>query len=342
LIHFVDIHAVAARAGRCLPFVVTVLGLALANCGYADPTMPLVLQAKIALGDVAGRMDHFTIDHAAQRLFLAELGNNTVAVIDLKTRRLDHNLTGFSEPQGVAYFEPTSTLYVANGGDGSVQLFQGTDLAAAGQITLGADADNIHVDPARNHILVGYGNGGMAVINPATRAVIADIPLAAHPEGFQIDPPSDRAFVNLPGAGLISVIDLATGTIVADWPYDGAQANFPMAVDPVTQHILVAYRSPPKLIVFDQTGTIVETLNVCADADDIFVDPRRARTYISCGEGVIDVFAQTAAGHQLLAQVPTVPGARTMFLDPTLDLLFLAVRASGDDPASVWVFSPQP
>jgi DNA-binding beta-propeller fold protein YncE len=232
LTDFVDIHAVANLARHAVCVAVTGLAVMFANIGYADGPPPLLLQARISLGDVVGRLDHFTIDHAAQRLFLAELGNNTVAVIDLKTRRLDHNLTGFSEPQGVAYFEPTSTLYVANGGDGSVQLFQGTDLAAAGQIALGGDADNIHVDPARNHILVGYGNGGMAVIDPATQALIADIPLAAHPEGFQIDQQSDRAFVNLPGAGLISVIDLATGTTVADWRYGIAQSNFPMAMIP--------------------------------------------------------------------------------------------------------------
>jgi hypothetical protein len=36
---------------------------------------PLVLEAKIALGKVSGRIDHLSIDLKRQRLFVAELGN---------------------------------------------------------------------------------------------------------------------------------------------------------------------------------------------------------------------------------------------------------------------------
>ena len=50
------------------------------------PSEPLVLQAKILLGDVRGRIDHVAVDLNRQRLFVAELGNDTVGVVDLKER----------------------------------------------------------------------------------------------------------------------------------------------------------------------------------------------------------------------------------------------------------------
>src|SRR5262245_35853258 len=41
---------------------------------------PLQLEGKIALGDVSGRIDHLAIDLAHKRLFVAELGNDSVGV----------------------------------------------------------------------------------------------------------------------------------------------------------------------------------------------------------------------------------------------------------------------
>ena len=51
-----------------------------------------MLESKIPLGDVSGRIDHFAIDSARQRLFVAELGNNTLGVVDLDTPQVSGQL----------------------------------------------------------------------------------------------------------------------------------------------------------------------------------------------------------------------------------------------------------
>jgi len=43
----------------------------------------LRIEAKIPLGDVRGRIDHMAADIDRRRLFVAELGNNTVGIVDL-------------------------------------------------------------------------------------------------------------------------------------------------------------------------------------------------------------------------------------------------------------------
>src|SRR4051812_2216692 len=91
----------------------------------AGPSPPLVLEAKIALGKVSGRIDHLAVDLGRQRLFVAELGNNSVGVVDLREGKLITRIVGLKEPQGTGYESSTDTLYVANAGDGSVRLFQG-------------------------------------------------------------------------------------------------------------------------------------------------------------------------------------------------------------------------
>src|SRR4051812_39857455 len=186
---------------------------------------PLVLETKIALGEVRGRIDHLAIDMKRQRLFVAELGNNSLGVVDLASGTVLRRIAGLSEPQGVAYVPFTDSIYVANAGDGSVRVLRGDDLAPIGRIDLGDDADNVRVDALRNRVLVGYGKGALAVVDPGSRTKTAEIRLKAHPEGFQLDETAARVFVNVPDAREIEVVDLAGGS-TRSLPTQGAESNF--------------------------------------------------------------------------------------------------------------------
>ncbi len=321
------------------------LALLLAVCpavpSRAEQLPALALVTKIPLGDVKGRMDHFAVDLDRQRLFLAELGNDSVGVIDLKAGKVIRTITGMSEPQGVGFSASTDTLFVPNGGDGSVRLFEGEALSPAGNIELGGDADNIRIDQRTGRIFIGYGNGALAVIDAKSRARIADIPLAAHPEGLQLDAANGKVFVNVPGAGHVAVVDIASGRQAAEWAIAEPGANFPMAFDGAANEVIVALRSPSKLIIFDASnGSVTASVDVCGDADDVMRDAKRNRLYVSCGEGVVDVFEKRRTQYERVAEIPTISGARTAFFVPELDLLFLAARSSEGDPASVWVMKP--
>ena len=301
---------------------------------------PLILEAKILLGEVSGRIDHLGIDVKRQRLLVAELGNNSLGVVDLAAGKVLRRIPDFSEPQGVAYAPSSDSVFVANAGDGSVHVLRGEDLAPIGRIELGDDADNVRVDTAPNRVLVGYGKGALAVIDPVSLSKIADIRLKAHPEGFQIDETGTQVFVNVPDAREISVVDLAGGS-TQSLPTQGAGANFPMAIDGEAHRILVVFRSPPTLMALSsQDGYVAAKIETCGDADDVFVDRKRGRVYVSCGEGVVDVLEPDEAGYRRLARVPTVAGARTSLFVPELDRLFVAVRAGSNEPASIWVFRP--
>jgi YVTN family beta-propeller protein len=319
------------------------MGLLLAGPGAAAEPPPLTLEAKIPLGTVAGRIDHFAFDADHDLLFVAELGNDSVGVIDLANHEVVHRIAGLKEPQGVAYHAASRTLYVANAGDGSLRLFQAFDFAPLGRIELGADADNIRIDSWRNRIVVGYGKGALAVIDPASRRKIADMPLKGHPESFQFDPTGARIFVNVPDARQVAVLDAATGLQASTLDTSGLRSNFPMAVDAAERRLLVVFRDPARLMVYGtETGTLQTRLDTCGDADDLFVDPRRHRVYVSCGDGRIDVFARTDGGYEKIADIPTVKGARTSLFLPSTDRLYLAVRATAGEPAAIWVFRPSP
>src|SRR5207248_4487645 len=139
-----------------------------------------------------------------------------------------------------------------------VRLLRADDLTLLKRIDLGEDADNIRVDSARNRVFVGYGKGAIAVIDAKNRAKIGDIRLKAHPESFQIDESGTRAFVNVPDAGQIEIVDLPKGEPIGTLPTQGHAANFPMALDRDTHRVLVGFRSPARLLVLSTTdGSVI-------------------------------------------------------------------------------------
>ena len=320
---------------------VLLLALALGSRETAGETMEptLRLEAKIALGDVAGRIDHMAVDLARKRLFVAELGNNSVSVVDLLARKVVHRITGLKEPQGVAYVQKHDTVVVANRGDGSVRFFNGGDYTLTGRVELNSDADNIRVTSTEDQIIVGYGEGALALIDVATRAKLGDMPLKAHPESFQLDPTTSDIFVNLPDDRAMAVLDRLTGQQRNRWPmpYGG---NFAMALDNERGRVLTVFRDPAKLMAFaKQNGRVEDQVATCGDVDDLFIDIKWQRIYISCGEGFIDVRDAGRAGYPLLERINTVSGARTSYFIPEMDLYLLAVRAQAREPAAIWVYS---
>ena len=145
-----------------------------------------------------GRIDHLVIDHARQRLFVAELGNNSLSIVDLKEQKVLHRITGLNEPQGVAYVSGVDLIFVSNGADGSVRIFSGNDFSPRGRVDLGDDADNLRVDQTNNLVFAGFGSGGLAIIDARSGGKLVEIGLKGHPEGFQLEPSGKRVFVNVP------------------------------------------------------------------------------------------------------------------------------------------------
>ena len=165
------------------------------SSAMAAESPPLILQMKIPLGDVKGRIDHLAIDHARQRLFVAEFDNNSLSVVDLKDHKILNRVAGLSEPQGVAYVSAVDCIFVSNGSDGSLRVFRGSDFSPVARVELKADADNLRVDPINNLVFAGFGSGGLAIIDAKSRKKVGEIGLKGHPEGFGLEPSGERVFV---------------------------------------------------------------------------------------------------------------------------------------------------
>src|SRR6266542_4026443 len=304
----------------------------------------LKLLKTIPLPNVKGRIDHLAIDTKGKRLFVAALGNNTVEVLDLSAGTKRRSITGCSKPQGLVYLPKSNLLFVANGGDGRLRIYDGASFNAI--VTVGGleDADNLRYDSKLDRVYVGYGDGGIGVVNPATGVLTVRIPLKGHPESFQIEQDGNYLLANVPDAQQIAVIDRQLRNVVETWPLKDFRANFPMALDEGDHRVFVGCRDPARLVVLDaKDGRTVADLPLSGDTDDLFYDGARRRIYASCGEGFIDVIDQRDVDdYKPLEKISTAPGARTCLFSLDLNQLYLAVPRLGERPAEIRVYQVQP
>src|SRR6266581_1430071 len=146
---------------------------------------PLLLVQEIPLPNVGGRIDHFTFDAKRKRVIGAALGNNTVEVVDTFAGRDMHSITGAAEPQGLVYVGEFNRLFVANGTDGKLRIYDADSFKLLNAVDIGEDVDNVRYDPAEKRVYAAYGGneeGGIAVIDAVIGKRLDDVAkLDAHP-----------------------------------------------------------------------------------------------------------------------------------------------------------------
>lgn len=290
---------------------------------------------------VSGRIDHMAINLKDKVLYMAALGNNTVEVIDLNKGAVIRSIKGIEEPQGIAYIPEQNEFAVASGGNGDCVFFNAATFARVATVSLAGDADNIRYDAAARKMYVGYGNGGMALIDPVGHKQIGNVKLAAHPESFQLDKKNNKLYVNLPDDHSISVIDLNSFKTSNSWKTNRLRGNFPMTLDTASNRVMIGYRHPAVLVVYDsKTGNEITRNELVNDVDDLFYDEAKREVLATGGGGFINIFQLVSGnGYKLVSNIASRNGARTSFLAPSLRTFIVAERAVGGKAAAIVVYA---
>ncbi|MGB6531447.1 MAG: hypothetical protein WBF33_25345 [Candidatus Nitrosopolaris sp.] len=348
--------SIMIAAGVAVAIVMTIAVISVTQTGFKSSFYGKELSANgsfssialiqtIPIPNVSGRIDHMTADITGRKLlFVAELENNSLDIIDLNAGKRIHTIDNgiLNEPQGVLLIPEFGRIFVSNGQDGSVDVFDAKSFSLNKRIQLPSS------DAFRNRLIyVGYGQAALGIINATDGSIVGNIKLTAHPESFQIEQTrswggqNNRIFVNVPGSNSIVVVDKQKDVALTTWSIPNAQNNFPMALDEGNHRLFVGTRDPAKLIVFDtDSGKVVSSLNITQDADDISYDVAKKRLYVSCGEGFINIIQQLDANHyNSIGNIPTASGARTSLFVPDLNRFYVAVPHHGGQESEIRVYT---
>jgi DNA-binding beta-propeller fold protein YncE len=320
--------------------------LAVAGCGQpaaADP-VSLELVQTIPLKGAAGRLDHLALDAKGNRLFIANLSNNSLDVVDLKAGKLVKQIPGQQKIQGVAYVPDLDRIFVGNGKDGVCNVIDGKNYELVRSIKLD-DADNVRYDPRTRQVYVTHAENALALIDPMKMEVKATIKLPGAPEAFQLDPAQPRLYVNIPKPSQVAVVDTEKNEVVNKFPLTFAEANYPLAFDQKGGRLFVGCRKKPMVVVLNaKTGKEVAGVGIPGDIDDLFFDAKREHLYASCGAGFLAVLQRKDADrYEVVERIATGKLARTCLFDPESGRLYVPVpRQEGKDSPELRVFQAKP
>jgi DNA-binding beta-propeller fold protein YncE len=320
-----------------LPFL-ALFFIAIGLHAQADP--PLRLIKTIFLPGYVGDFEHFADDIKGNRMFLIAEDHKTVEVLDIRTGKRLHTITGFGQPHAIEYLPGPNSLIVTEGDEesGAVELVSGSSYKILDKIKLPTDVDGGVYNPVNKYYYVESGGQGpdakthlLSIIDTQNFKLTGDITLpGTKSEAMAIDRSGTKLYVNLRGPDEIGVVDLPSRQLVARWPIPEAKNENALVLDEANHRLFSATHTPPKLFVFDiDTGKVIASLPCAENSDDMGYDPVRKRIYIT-GDGTASVFEQQDADHYVhIAEVPTGYRAKTSIFVPELNRLYIAVASRG-------------
>lgn len=337
---------------RKIPFIL-VLALTCAVQAPAQDKAPLRLVNTISVSGVR-KWDHFGVDLKGNRLFVTSEEEPAVEVFDLRTNQHLQSLTEFKEPHNVLPFPELKKIYVVDGEASEIKILDYDSYKLIGHIALTIDADPVVYDPASKYLYVV--NGGreaktptclISIVDTTTDKKLADMKLDSNRlESMAIEKSGQRLFVNMTGINSIGVVDREKRAVVQTWPVTAGKDNVPLQYDEATHRLFLATRKPSKLVVVNaDNGKEVASMDVADYVDDLAYDATHHRLYIpgGGGTGAVSVVAQHGADkYEVVATVPTKPGAKTARFVPELNKYYVGVPAKDAQPAQILVFDVAP
>jgi DNA-binding beta-propeller fold protein YncE len=300
----------------------------------------------------AGDFDHFAVDLEGHRLFLTAEENGKLLIFDTSSNKLIHTIEDFKAPHAVLYLKEFNKLFVVDGDESAVKIYDGQDYHFLAQIALAADADSMAYDPATKYMYVV--NGGreaktpysfITVLDASTSKKVRDIKINSnHVEAVVLEKSGSRLFCNITGTDTVGVMDRSQSSLQTEWNLPtGVQQNVAMAFDEKNHRLFVVARKPGTLVVLDSdSGKVIASLPAVGMVDDMSYDPSHQRLYLA-GDQFVDVFNQKDADHYaLLARIPGSFRAKTGILVPELSHYYLAIPRSGTSSAKVNVYEVLP
>jgi DNA-binding beta-propeller fold protein YncE len=330
--------------------------VAIVSCAISSPAQekaPLRLAQTITVPGVR-KWDHFGVDLKGNRLFATSEEEPAVEVFDLRTNEHIRSLTDFKEPHNVLPFPDMKKIFVVDGEASELKILDYDSLQLIGHVALTIDADPVVYDPASKYLYVV--NGGreahtptclISIVDTASGKKLADMTLETNRlESMAIEKSGPRLFVNMTGINSIGVVDREKRAVIATWPIAAAKENVPLQYDEATHRLFLATRKPSKLVVVNaDNGKEVVSLDVADYVDDLAYDGAHHRLYVpgGGGSGAVSVIAQRGADkYEVVATVPTKPGAKTARYVPELNKYYVGVPTKEGQSAQILVYDVAP
>jgi DNA-binding beta-propeller fold protein YncE/mono/diheme cytochrome c family protein len=288
--------------------------------------------------------DYVTADSESRRLYVPH--GIEVVVLDLDSASIVGKITGLKGVHGVAIAREFGRGFISATDPGSITIFDLKTLAVIDKVRVGDDPNGIVYDSVTQRVFsADRGSKRVTAIDAKTGKIAAMTEdLGGRTEHLAADG-AGHVFLNMQDIGKLRELDAQTLKVMETWllsPPCGQPSS--MDIDRLHNRVFIGCRSGLLAVVDGATGKIVATQPIGPGVDALEFDPKTALIFVSTGgdNGALSIFhEETPDRYELVANVKTLPGARTMALDQESGRIYLPVADFGPLPIPT-AESPRP
>jgi DNA-binding beta-propeller fold protein YncE len=268
-----------------------------------------------------GGWDYLTVDSAAHRLYVSHASH--VAVVDLETNKVVGDIPDTPGVHGIAIAAELNKGFISNGRGNTVTIFDLKSLKTLGTVPTGENPDDICYDAGSSRVFVFNGRSKNAtVIDAKGDKAAATIALPGKPE-FSIADGKGHIYTNIEDTSEIVEIDAAKAAVAKKYSLAPCTEPSGMAFDAKSRRLMSVCANRVMAISDPDAGKVVTTVAIGAGSDGAAFDPGTGYGFSSNGDGTLTVVQQTGGKWNVLENIATERGARTIAIDEKTHKLYL-------------------
>lgn len=155
------------------------------------------------------------VGHNGQRVWVANVRANTVAVMDARSQRFVSEIPVGTQPQALGLDDSDDTLVVANYASNNVSLVDGRADKVLKTLAVGAGPLQVLVIHSGKAYVLCQDGKSLAVIDLKLKLVLKSIKFASRPGRMDQPNSSQNIYVSLPDEDSVAVVDTSYDDVVA-------------------------------------------------------------------------------------------------------------------------------
>jgi DNA-binding beta-propeller fold protein YncE len=289
------------------------------------------ITGEIQIGGEGG-WDYLAADSTARRLYVSHATH--VVVVDLDSNKVVGDIPDTPGVHGIAIAADLGRGFVSNGRGNNVTIFDLKTLKTIGTVATGENPDSIRYDAVSKRVFTFNGRSkNSTAIDAKAGTVVATIPLPDAPE-FSVADGKGHIYVNIEATNEIVEIDTAKAAMTKKYSISPCDGPSGLAIDTKDRRLFSVCSNRVMAISDPDTGKVIATPAIGANSDGAAFDPGTGYAMSSNGDGTLTIVGQTGGKWDVLENIATERGARTIAVDEKTHKVYLptaktATSASG-------------
>jgi hypothetical protein len=286
---------------------------------------------KFKIGGIGG-WDYVTFDSVNRRIYAA---HGTAVEVLADTGKVVGKIDQLHGVHGIAVAPDLGRGFITNGQSNTVTEFDLSTLAKTAETAAGKNPDAICYEPKTRRVFaINHAGVDATSFDAMTMKIVATIPTGAGGEFCAVDG-AGKVYVNLETSSEILEIDAARSMVTRKASLAPCQEPSGLSIDVKGRKLFPVCSNKMMAVVDIPTMKVIATPAIGLGTDGGGFDSGSGHAFsANGGDGTLTVVGLVNGKYDVIDNVPTTRGARTMAVDEKTQRVFMLAAEYGPAPES--------